>query len=60
MRVYFTTYDGYYITSNGRGKICCYEGFDLCPDRVKKLIKQDGARQLDCFHDEAIKFGYIK
>lgn len=60
MRIYLCTYDGYYIVVSDIGKISSYEGYDLCPPKVKKLIKSDGARQLDCFYDVAIKYGYAK
>ncbi len=60
MRIYQTTYDGYYIVCSDNGIISEYEGYDLCPAHIKRKIKSDGARQLDCFHDEAIKYGYTK
>ena len=47
MRIYHTTYDGYYITVPDKGQTKEYEGFDLCPKNVQKMIKKDGARQLD-------------
>ncbi len=60
MRIYETTCDGYYVVVKDSGVINAYEGFDLCPADVKKQIKENGARQLDCFYDEAIKYGYAK
>ena len=57
MRIYHTTYDGHYIVVTDANGTYNYEGLELCPDRIKKVIKKDGARQLECFADEAIKFG---
>lgn len=59
MIVFNTTYDNYFIVKKDNGKIDAYEGFDLCPENVKKVIKRDGARQLECFYHEAISFGLI-
>ncbi len=59
MKVIETTYDGYFITNNGRGKINAYEGYALCPKRIQKMIDEGNYEKIDCFYHEAISYGYI-
>ena len=59
IKVIKTTYDGYFVTNNGRGKINAYEGYDLCPERIKALIDAGNYKKVDSFCREAIQDGII-
>lgn len=59
MRVYHTTYDGYYITVKDR-KINVYEGNALLPVRVQNWLKKNKPIELNNFHHDAIAYGYCK
>lgn len=59
MKVFHTTYDGWYITKDAKGKIKAYEGYALCPTSVQKIIDKTKVTTLDCFAREAITYGYI-
>ena len=59
MKVYHTTYDGYY-TMVRNGKYYAYEGLNMCPPKVKKWLKDNKPIELNAFFHEAISYGYIK
>lgn len=50
-----TTYDGFIIVET-ETKITAYEGIDLCPEKVKEHIKNNGVREIASFYNEAILY----
>ena len=58
IKVFCTQYDGWYVV-NENGKISEYEGLGLCPPHIQKFVLDYGATLLDCFHNDAISYGYV-
>lgn len=59
LKVIKTNYDGYIVTKNEKGKICAYEGYDLCPIKVQKILDKGEYGTIDSFAREAIEYGYV-
>ncbi len=59
MKVYYTTYDGYYVVVEGK-ETCAYEGIKLCPNKVKKWLEQKEPIEIHDFHMDAIAYGKCK
>ena len=49
MRVYRTECDGYYVVIDAKGRVSAYEGYALCPRKIKKMIDNGEFESKECF-----------
>lgn len=59
MRVYYTTYDGFYVVVENENTEA-FEGELLLPKRVREWLKTNKPVEIKAFYKDAISYGLCK
>lgn len=59
IKVYKSRYDGFFSVLEEDGSVSQYEGKDLCPKNIQRLIEDGNYKVLDCFRS-SVPFLFVK